>query len=216
MMTTSISSLSSQIASSLFSKIDTKNQGYIDKAELSSTSSDSSNSDADDAFNALDSDSDGKVTKSELTKGIENLLSSLSSSSVNGQENGSRPAPPDGPPPNGNGDESDSGMTKDQMTKMASETKDSKLSSMLKDVSSNFDSADTNKDGKVSREEAMAYEKSKENSSSDSNSSSATTASNSSGNEVAMKKIAELLAKYASDSTTASTASSSSSVSVTA
>ena len=215
-MTTSISSLSSQIASSLFSKIDTKNQGYIDKAELSSTSSDSSNSDADDAFNALDSDSDGKVTKSELTKGIENLLSNLSSSSVNGQANGGRPPPPDGPPPNGSGDESDSGMTKDQMTKMASETKDSKLSSMLKDVSSNFDSADTNKDGKVSREEAMAYEKSKENSSSDSNSSSATTASNSSGNEVAIKKIAELLAKYASDSTTASTASSSSSVSVTA
>lgn len=212
-MTTSIASLSSQIASSLFSKIDTKNQGYIDKSELSSASSDDSGSSADDAFNALDSDSDGKVTKSELTKGIENLLSSLNSSSVNGQDNANRPPPPDGPPPNDNGNGDDSGLTKDQMTKMASESKDSKLSSMLKDVSSNFDAADTNKDGKVSREEAMAYEKSKGNSASSTSNSSDTTSAN---NEVAMKKIAELLAKYASDSNTQSTATSSNSVSVTA
>lgn len=213
-MTTSISSLSSQIASSLFSKIDTKNQGYIDKAELSSSSSDSNSSSTDDAFNALDSDSDGKVTKSELTKGIESLLSSLNSSSVNGQDDANRPPPPDGPPPDDKGDGSDSGLTKDQMTKMASESKDSKLSSMLKDVSSNFDAADTNKDGKVSREEAMAYEKSKGDSAS--NSASSASENTSSNSEVAMKKIAELLAKYASDSNTQTSATSSSSVSVTA
>lgn len=210
-MTTSITSLSSQIASSLFSKIDTKNQGYIDKAELSSASSDNNSSSADDAFNALDSDSDGKVTKSELTKGIESLLSSLNSSSVNNQDNANRPPPPDGPPPNDKGD--NSGLTKDQMTKMASESKDNKLSSMLKDVSSNFDSADTNKDGKVSREEAMAYEKSKGDSASNTSNNTNTTSAN---NEVVMKKIAELLAKYTSDSGTQNTTISSNSVSVTA
>ena len=99
---------------------------------------------------------------------------------------------------------------------MATETKDRKLSSMLKDVSSNFDAADTNKDGKVSREEAMAYEKLKSDSASNNATSASSTSSASSSGDAAMKKIAELVAKYASESATLTTSTSSSSVSVSA
>jgi Ca2+-binding EF-hand superfamily protein len=204
MMTSiSLSSISSQISSSIFSKIDTNNQGYIDKTQFSSISDDSDSSSSDEAFAALDSDSDGKLTKSELSKGIENLLSSLNSSAVQGQANGSRPPPPpDGgqPPPkpeDEDGDsDSDSGLTKDQMTKMASETKDSNLSGLLSKVSQNFDAADTNKDGKVTQQEAMAYAKSQDSSSSSTSTSTSSTSSSTSTSDVASKKVAELLAKY--------------------
>ncbi len=237
-MSFSISSLSSQIASNMLSKIDTKNQGYIDKTELSTaySSVDTSNADSsDDMFSHLDSDGDGKVTKSELTTGIENLLSKLNSSSVQGQGDGNQPPPGDdqaqteGTHGKHHHTENDTGLTKDQMTKMASDSKDSKFSSMLKDVSANFDSADTNKDGKVTREEAMAYEKSKNASSSQSDNTSPSNpgsdnnvSSNNNGDAV-LNKIAELLQKYGVDtnsspsfSTDSSASGSSSSISTTA
>lgn len=219
-MNINVSSLSSQISSAIFSKLDTNNQGYIDKSQLASalgnsdSSTDSSSTDA--TFTALDTDNDGKITKSEMTKGIENLLIKLDSSSSTQAKGGMPPPPPGGmpppPPPNDSDSSSsdsstsdststtsststsktDTGLSKDQMTEMASSTKDAKLSSLLTDVSNNFDAADTNKDGKVTRDEAMAYEESKKSSS---NASKSTTSSSSS-NEVAMKKIAELVAAY--------------------
>lgn len=213
-----ISGLGSQIASEMFTKIDTKNQGYIDKTTFASAVGGDDASGAEEAFKALDSDSDGQLTKSELTKGIENLLSQLNSASVQGQGDANRPPPPDGapPPPPPDGGQEDAGLTKDEMTKMASETKDSKLSGMLSNVASNFEAADTNQDGKVTQQEAMAYERSKSESSS---SGSATTESRGSStkNEAAMKKVAELLSNYLSqmgDSST--TTSTTSSISVTA
>ncbi len=201
MTSISLSSISSQISSSIFSKIDTNNQGYIDKTQFSSISDDSDSSSSDEAFTALDSDNDGKLTKSELSKGIENLLSSLNSSAVQGQANGSRPPPPpDGgqpPPKPEDGDsDSDSGLTKDQMTKMASETKDSNLSGLLSKVAQNFDAADTNKDGKVTQQEAMAYAKSQESSSSSTSTSTSSSSSSTSTSDAASKKVAELLTKY--------------------
>jgi Ca2+-binding EF-hand superfamily protein len=208
-MIMNISGLGSQIASEMFTKIDTKNQGYIDKTTFASAVGGDDASGAEEAFKALDSDSDGQLTKSELTKGIENLLSQLNSASVQGQGDANRPPPPDG-------GQEDAGLTKDEMTKMASETKDSKLSGMLSNVASNFEAADTNQDGKVTQQEAMAYERSKSESSS---SGSATTESRGSStkNEAAMKKVAELLSNYLSqmgDSST--TTSTTSSISVTA
>jgi Ca2+-binding EF-hand superfamily protein len=205
-----ISGLGAQMASEMFTKIDTKNQGYIDQTTFASAVAGDDASGAEEAFKALDSDSDGQLTKSELTKGIENLLSQLNRASIQSQGDADRPPPPP------EGGQEDAGLTKDELTKMASETKDSKLSGQLSTVASNFEAADTNQDGKVTQQEAIAYAKSKSESAS---SSSATTESTGSAtkNEAAMKKVAELLSHYLSqmgDSST--TTSTTSSISVTA
>jgi hypothetical protein len=113
-MVASISSNSNSVsnwADSVFSKLDTKNQGYIEKTDLqdalskiSGQGGDSGQSvDIDSTFGALDGDSDGKVTKSELTDAMTKL-----SDQLNAQFDASRVGrggpPPDGPPPEG-GDE---------------------------------------------------------------------------------------------------------------
>jgi hypothetical protein len=72
----------SSMVEQAFSKVDTKNQGYIDEAELGSalgqgTGTQSSNSTASDVMKALDSDGDGKLTKDEMTSGLEKLASAL-------------------------------------------------------------------------------------------------------------------------------------------
>lgn len=79
-----ISSGASQFASALFSKIDTRQQGYISEDDLSTAFSmvdkargKSSNIDAAEVFKQFDSDSDGKVTKDEFSSAIENLASQL-------------------------------------------------------------------------------------------------------------------------------------------
>lgn len=201
-MNVNVSSLSSQISSAIFSKLGANNQGYIDKSQLATAlgSSDSSTdaSSTDATFTALDTDSDGKITKSEMTKGIESLLSKLEGSSSTQAKEGMPPPPPGGmpPPPPPNDDDStstDTGLTKEQMTEMASSTNDKKLSSLLSDVANNFDAADTDKNGKVTRDEAMAYEESKKSSGSTSDASSTKSANS---QDVALKKIAELVAAY--------------------
>jgi hypothetical protein len=80
-------------ADSVFSKLDTKNQGYIDKTDLASALSATGDTSAvDDMFGALDGDSDGKVTKSELTDAMTRLADQLNAqfdaSRVNGGTDG--------------------------------------------------------------------------------------------------------------------------------
>ena len=92
-------------ADSIFSRLDTKNQGYIEKSDLQSalSATDDSNStqssDIDDAFSALDGDGDGKVTKSELTDAMTKLSDQLNAQFDAGRMNGGGGARPDGPPP---------------------------------------------------------------------------------------------------------------------
>ena len=146
-MVASISSGLSTWADSVFSKIDTKNQGYIEKSDLQSAlsgvdGSATQSSDVDDAFSALDGDGDGKVTKNELTDAMTKLSDQLNAqfdaSRVNG--GGMRPdGPPPGPPPGGaKGD----GST-DSTTSTSSTT---------------TEPADANGDGTVSAQEQAAYE----------------------------------------------------------
>jgi hypothetical protein len=116
-MVSSVSSSNvSKWADSVFSKLDTKNQGYIEKTDLQSAlsavggDSDSSSTDIDDAFSALDGDGDGKVTKSEMTDAMTKL-----SDQLNAQFDASRVAngggqPPSGPPPDGEGEDESGGM----------------------------------------------------------------------------------------------------------
>jgi len=115
-MVASISSNSvSNRADSAFSRLDTKNQGYIEKADLAGALSAADGSgnqptDVDAAFGALDGDSDGKVTRSEMTEAMTRL-----SDQLNAQFDASRMAGgmamPDGAAPAGASGTSASGTS---------------------------------------------------------------------------------------------------------
>jgi hypothetical protein len=196
-MVASISGGVSKWADSVFSKLDTKNQGYIEKSDLQSAlsgvdGSTTPSSDIDDAFGALDGDGDGKVTKSELTEAMTKLSDQLNAqfdaSRVNG--GGKRPdGPPPGPPPGGAGGPGGAGSA------------DSTASTS---TSSTTEPADANGDGTVSAQEQAAYETKQ--------------ASESDGGQAAgahherdpMREFAhalQLLKAYSDDSNTASTGS---------
>ena len=175
-MTSAISSVSSMV-NSLFSRLDTTNQGYIDKAglksafdQISSSDSTSSTSDTsvDTIFSKFDSDSDGKITKQEMTDGITSLANEL-----NNQFNQSRLTSS-----TSNSLENTSGYTKDELTSMVDElgSTDSKRTSLMTSIANNFDAADTDGNGKVSNQEAMAYEQSTQTSSTSSTGSTSTVA----------------------------------------
>ncbi|MGY1490052.1 EF-hand domain-containing protein [Methylobacillus pratensis] len=157
-MINSISGNASQIASSIFSKLDTSNKGYIEQADLQSVLSklngNDDSSDADELFSSLDSDSDGKLTESELSSGISNLLSELNSQFNNARVQGGMPPPP--PPQN---EEDDEDYTQEELESIASTTSDTNLASLTSSVAANFEAADTNQDGKVSAKEAMEYQR---------------------------------------------------------
>lgn len=198
MTSMSVSSISSQITNNIFSKLDTSNQGTIDATSLSKALSGSSEDEVSDLVSSMDTDGDSKITKSELSQGIENLFNQLQSASQHaGGAQGMPPPPPGGaggPPPPGNGDnDEDSGLTQDQMQEMASSTDDSKLSELLTSVSSNFEAADTNGDGKVTQQEAMAYQQGQ-------NSESQPQSGVSNPTQEAMSQIAKLVKTYGLDS----------------
>lgn len=175
---------SSSAVESLFSQLDTTGKGYLEKSDLStafsqiSSSSTSSTSGAsvDDVFAKLDSNSDGKVTEDELSSGLDALASELDAQFNQMRMSGAMPPPP---PPS----ESDAGFTQDELESQLNEigSSDSKRSDLLNKIVANFDTADTNSDGKVSFAEAQAYDQSTSSTSSTSASSTTTSASSDSG-----------------------------------
>lgn len=161
-MISSVSGSSSWV-SNLFSKLDTKSQGYLEKSDLetafSAISSDSTTTSIDDLFTQLDTDSDGKVTEQEMTSSLQQLADQLDSGFNNMRTSGmggmgSMPPPP---PPKG---AEDAGFTEEELTAQLEEigSTDSARSSLISSIVSNFDEADTDDDGKVSMQEAMAYD----------------------------------------------------------
>lgn len=150
------SNRASEWASSLFARLDTQTQGYIDRAGIQSAlssisdGSDSSSS-ADDVFTRLDLNSNGKVTQDEMTTVLQNLLQS---SQINRMRMNGGPPPPPPPPAN------DAGFTKEELTSQLEEigTSDSKRAALISSIIQNFDKAHADGDGKVSFEEAMAYD----------------------------------------------------------
>jgi len=164
----------------------------------------------DDVFKSLDSDSDGKITKDEMTSGLQKIADQLDSQfnkmreggmSAGGGMQGAGGMPPP-PPPDG---ADSAGLTKDQLTSMAKEigSSDSTASSQLSNLVANFDKADTDKDGKISAKEAMAYDQANSSSSSTSTSSASSSSSGTSSTSDSgkletqiMKQIMELMHAY--------------------
>lgn len=150
-MSSAISSVgSTSWVNSLFTKIDTKNQGYIDKSELQTALSQISSDDTsvDQVFSKLDADSDGKISESELSDGLQKL-----SDELNNQFNQSRLI---------TASEDETGFSQAELTSMIEEIgdTDAKRTSLMQSIVDNFEAADTNGDGKVSNTEAMAYDQS--------------------------------------------------------
>lgn len=186
-MISSLGSSAAQISSSLFSKLDSNNKGYIAESDLQSAFaalSQNGSSDVSELFSSLDGDSDGKVTQEELTSGVSQLLSELNSQFDNLRVQGGMPPPP--PPAS---DEDDEGYTQDELESIASTTTDTNLASLMSKVAENFEAADTNEDGKVSAKEAMEYQRQSE-------SANTSQRSDSAGLDNISKQIAQLISAY--------------------
>lgn len=201
----------SSMASRMFSRLDTKQQGYLEKTDLADAFSKISNSDSaaantgiDDVFTTLDGDSDGKVSENEFSSALSKLRDELDSQF--GQMRMQQGMPGQGPqgmagqrpPPDGG---QDGGFSKDQLSSQLQEigSSDSQRSSLISSIVDNFDQADSNGDGKVNHEEAMAYgqtlQSGRGTSASTDEASSSTTATSS--NEAAvMQKIMQLIHAY--------------------
>src|SRR5574343_78371 len=169
---------STQMFSQLFSRLDSKGRVSLEKADFQSAfqslTSESSSSDTsvDDVFSALDSDSDGKVTESEFSSTLSRLQEELDAQfgqmRMQGGGHGHGPQgmgggmPP--PPPSG---ENDSGFTQDELQSQLDEigSTDNKRASLISNIVANFEDADADGDGKVTRQEAMAYDQSQSSSS---------------------------------------------------
>ncbi len=150
--------------SQLFSRLDSKGQGYLEKSDFAAAFSaigESDESTIADVFAVLDGDSDGKVTESEFSSTLSQLQQELDSQFTQMRMQGMAGQGPQGmaggmpppPPPN------DEGFTEDELTAQLEEIgdSDSDRASLISDIVANFEAADTDSDGKVSFQEAMAY-----------------------------------------------------------
>lgn len=189
-----------RMASNVFSKLDTKGQGFIEESDLqsalsqlSSTSASSTESDSAALFKALDGDSDGKVTESEFSSSMQKLADALDNQAFGSRMAGAMPPPP---PPQGD----DAGFTQDELNSQLEEigSTDSARSELISKVAENFEAADTNGDGKVSAPEAMAYERESRTSASTSTSADSSTSSTASEGAL-MHRLMELMRAYGGD-----------------
>jgi Ca2+-binding EF-hand superfamily protein len=206
-MSNSISSM----ASFLFAKIDTGSKGYLEKTDFDSAfsqlSSSGSTTSADQLFSTMDSNGDGKVTQDEMSAGIKKLAAALDSQfqslRMAGAMEGGQGLPPPPPPPN-----NDAGFTKEELQSQLDSvgSSDAKRSALLSKTINNFSAADTNGDGKVSFQEAMAYDKANPTSTTSTNGNADTTTSTNAEDDLKlMLTILQLMKTYQSASSSDST-----------
>lgn len=142
-----------EMVDNLFSQLDSTGKGYLEKSDLvsayESVGAATSSVSVDDVFSTLDADTDGKVTKEEMATGIQKLAEQLDNAFNAMRMRGMPPPPSSG---------QDSGLTQDEVSSIASTTEDSKLAELMNNLAANFDEADTDGDGKVSVQEAMAFQ----------------------------------------------------------
>lgn len=204
-----------KMAEQLFEKLDTSGQGYLQKTDFESafssiSSSGSSSTDVDSLFTQLDGDSDGKVTKQEFSTALSQLSEQLDQqfqsrrmqeAMPGGGMGGMGGMPPPPPPAN------DEGFTQDELSSQLEEigSTDSARASLISNIVENFEAADTDGDGKVSFQEAMAYDQaSKTSGSSDTTGTSASgttqsTASTDDNEARVMQQIMKLMQAYMSN-----------------
>lgn len=123
-----------QKADQLFSQLDASGKGAIDNADLQSAFDKiaaQASLKSDQLFNKLDADSDGKVTQSEFSSSINKLAEQLDQHYMRLRMQGEH---------NGN-----AGFSRDE------------LAGLSGTLAGNFDSADTNGDGKISIREARQF-----------------------------------------------------------
>jgi Ca2+-binding EF-hand superfamily protein len=190
----------SRMSEDLFSKLDTKSQGYLEQSDFETALSGLSDTSAsaEELFSALDSDEDGKVTQDELSSRLQQLGEQLDSQfqQMRMAESGmgAMGGMPPPPPPQGG---EDGGLSEDALTTMASEASDSNIASMFSALATNFDAADTDGNGLVSASEARAYGQSQETSTT---SDSTGVAGPQASNEARLlKQIMDLAASYGSN-----------------
>jgi Ca2+-binding EF-hand superfamily protein len=140
-MSSTISATSTATAAdALFAKLDTKKKGYIDAADLkpAAGTTEADGAKAAEAFKHIDTDSDGKVTKSELSTAIDKvsdeLNAQLDSSRAANSAAGAKPAGGGAPP-------------------VASGSNDTETTAKY------VAAADTDSDGTVTAAEEAAYKK---------------------------------------------------------
>ena len=197
----------SQMANLLFTKLDTRSQGYIEKSDLTSAFSQiaekaKSTTSVDEVFTTLDGDSDGKVTKDEFASVLAKLQEQLSSQLSHGRMHGAGGSPQGMggmPPPPAD----DAGFTAEELSSQlaSADSSDTERTNLISNIVSNFEAADSDGDGKVSFKEAMAYDQSTKTASSTTSDGTTSTSSANSSNAQVMMKIMQLVHAYSSDST---------------
>jgi hypothetical protein len=137
------------------------------------------------------------VTKQEFSDALTKLQTNLETQYQDSRMQEARQAGgmggmPPPPPPSGEGPT----LSKDELTSMVNElgTSDSR-SNMMSNILENFDQADTDGDGKVSFQEAKAFEQSSSSSGSAAGASSSVSSSNASEEKV-MMQIMKLMQAY--------------------
>lgn len=151
--------MATKFAEALLTSMDSDSSGSIDSVEFSdaalalSGSSDSSS--IADAFSALDEDQNGALSLNELSSAMESTMSQEGTMAAGG-----RPPPPPRPPQESSSDSQESSYTEEELSALSdtTATTSSVLSSLYETLSNNFDAADSNADGTVSTQEAMAYQ----------------------------------------------------------
>lgn len=195
------------MAADVFALLDSGSKGYIDSSDLAGAlESTGSSASAEDLLGAMDSDGDGKVTEQELGSLLQKVADQLEDSfgaARVGQAMGNRPPPP--PPPAGE----DEGMSVEQLGAMAEEAEASGSAgaSELAALVESFDEADTDGDGKVSFQEAMAFRESEEAASGASSDSRPPPPDETARDERMLARVLQMLQEYTGDSSTASTGS---------
>jgi hypothetical protein len=146
MMSTTITAPStSNVTDAPFKKLDTKQKGYIDAADLKAAAGDDSVAESKSAevFKQLDSDGNGKVTKSELSAAVEKVGNQLDAQLDQSRVQNATGAAKGGERAGGHGGgapPAKSGSDTETATKYVA-------------------AADTNGDGTVSADEEAAYKK---------------------------------------------------------
>lgn len=151
----------SKMADNLFSKLDTKGQGYIEKSDLqsafdqvSSSRPSSGGASVDEVFQALDGDGDGKVTRQDMSDGVKKLADQLEGQFQNMRMQGKGGGM--GMMGGMGGMGSAGGVSRDELSGMVDSAQGAtqRMDALL----ANFDTADADQDGKVSAQEARSFQ----------------------------------------------------------